>query len=96
MKAKHFKYRSLAMKRMQLVNTQGKITGPTCHMTQISELEERRCHSSIKLLGGEIYKDLSDSEARAKVQSKFNDLLEKTNRDKVNSIGKLCIYKTSL
>ena len=40
-----------------------------------------------------IYKDLSDSEVRAKVYAKFNGLLEKTDRDKVNNIGKLWIYE---
>ena len=47
----------------------------------------------MRFLGEEIYKDLSDSEVRAKVCAKFKGLLEKTDRDKVNNIGKLWIYE---
>ena len=48
MKAKPSKCRSLAMRRIQLVNTQGKLPDPTCHTIQSSKLEERRYHSFTK------------------------------------------------
>ena len=46
--------------------------------------------------GEAIYKDLSDSEVRATVSAKFKDLLEKTDRDNVNNIGKLWIYENQV
>ena len=47
----------------------------------------------MRFLGEEIYKDLSVSEVGAKVCAKFKGLLEKTDRNKVNNIGKLWIYE---
>ena len=48
---------------------------------------------SIRCLCEEIFKDLSDSEVRARVSAKFKDLLGKNDVDKVNNIGVLWIYE---
>ena len=50
----------------------------------------------MRFLGEENYKDLSDSEVRATVSANFMDLLEKTDHDKVNNIGKLWIYENQV
>ena len=50
----------------------------------------------MRFLGQEIYKDLSDKEVRAKVDTKLKNLLQKTDRDQVNSIGKLWIYENHI
>ena len=97
MKAKPSKCRSLAMRRIQLVNTQGKTTRsyvPYDPKLKIGGKEMPFIHQApMRFLGEEIYQDLSDSEVRAKVCAKFKGLLEKTDRDKVNNIGKLWIYE---
>ncbi len=46
--------------------------------------------------GQEIYKDLADKEVRCKVEDKLLNLLQKTDRDQVNSIGKLWIYENHI
>ena len=50
----------------------------------------------MRFLGQEIYKDLSDKEVRVKVEAKLKHLLQKTDTDKVNSIGKLWIYENHI
>ena len=100
MKAKPSKCTSLAMKRMPLVNAQGKTTRsyvPYDPKLEIAGKEMPFIHQApMRFLGEEIYKDLSDSEVRATVSAKFMDLLEKTDHDRVNNIGKLWIYENQV
>ena len=100
MKAKPSKCRSLAMKRMQLVNTQGKTSRsyvPYDPKLKIAGKEIPFIHQApMRFLGEEIYKDLSDSEVRRAVEEKLMDLMVKTNRDRVNNIGKLWIYENHI
>ena len=90
--------KSLAIKRIQLVNTHRKITRsyvPYDPKLKIGGKEMPFIQQvPMKFLDGEIYKDLSDSEVRATVSAKFKDLLKKTNHDKVNNIVKLWIMRT--
>ena len=100
MKAKPSKCRSLAMKMMPLVNAQGKTTRsyvPYDPKPKIAGKEMPFIYQApMRFFGEEIYMDLSDSEVRATVSAKFMDLLEKTDRDKVNHKGKLWIYENQV
>ena len=100
MKAKPSKCRSLAMKKTRVPQPRGKVSTPyTPYDPQlcIDGKEIPFIHqTAMRFLGQEIYKDLSDKEVKAKVETKLKNLLQKTDRDQVNSIGKLWIYENHI
>lgn len=100
MRAKPSKCRSLAMKKTQLENAQGKITRPYLPYDPKLKIDGKEIpfihQASMRFLGIEIYKDLNDKEVRKMVSVKFEDLMERTNNDKVNNIGKLWIYENQV
>ena len=85
MEAKPNKCRSLAMKKSDIVSTNERTsTTYTPHDPQ---------QSSMRFLGQEIFKNLSDKEIRSGVESKLKDLLARVDKDNVNSIAKLWMYE---
>ena len=100
MNAKPSKCRSLAMKRTRILQPSGKVSTPyTPYDPQLS-IDGREIpfihQTAMRFLGQDIYKDLSDKEARGKVEDKLKNLLQKSDGDQVNSIGKLWIYENHI
>ena len=50
----------------------------------------------MRFMGQEIFKDLSDKDVQTQVETKMKNLLEKTDRDPVNNIGKMWIYENHI
>ena len=100
MRAKPTKCKSLAMKKISMTKQNGKVSKVyTPYDAQLS-IEGQEIpfihHKSMRFLGQEIFKDLSDKDVRTQVETKMMNLLERTDRDSVNNIGKMWIYENHI
>nr|XP_054769560.1 uncharacterized protein LOC129277399 [Lytechinus pictus] len=100
MKAKPTKCKSLAMKNTMVTQQNGR------RSAQYTPYDAQLCidgqeipfihHTSMRYLGQEIFKDLSDREVRTQVGSKLKNLLDRTDRDPIDNIGKMWICENHI
>ena len=100
MGAKPTKCRSRAVKKSEFLKTSRRTSTantPYDPQLEIGGIEIPFIHqSSMRFLGLEIFKDLSDKEIISGVDSKLKDLLVRVDKDNVNSLAKLWMYKNHI